>query len=266
MEKRTLLIRNYRTRYILGVKVNFVDLKTIINRVEELVKYNKKGQITTPNPEHIIICQNDYRFKKIINQSIFSVPDGIGVILAAKLRGDNFGVKKKRLSGIDLMLELLKLANKKRWPVFLLGGAKGVAEKTADKLSSKYKHLKIGWLSGPAEIEKADSAELRNIIAQINKFAPRLLFAAFGAPKQEKWIADNLKKLNVNLAMGVGGAFDYLAGKAKRPPEIIRKAGLEWLWRLIHQPWRLKRQLRLLKFAFLVIFSNKKANCKAVGK
>ncbi len=253
MIKKNRHSSNYRTRKVLGVRVDALSLMEILNRVEKLVKYNKKDQITTPNPEHIVIAQKDYRMRSIINNSWLAVPDGVGLVWAARLQFRQF----HRLSGVDLMLELCKLAAVKNWRVFLLGGGVGVAQKAAQVLNNITmkqcsNELKVAYDQGPANVKNESLIQNRRTIKKINNFEPEFLFVAFGAPMQEKWIADNLKKLNVNLAMGVGGAFDYISGRLKRAPKWIRKLNLEWWWRLIHQPWRGKRQLRLVKFIFLI--------------
>ena len=148
------------------------------------------------------------------------------------------------------MVNLCQLAAKKGWKVFLLGGMEGAAEKAAEELNSS---LKIETDQGVKDIKNEKKEENERIIRKINQFQPQLLFVAYGAPYQEKWIAKNLPKLKVNIAMGAGGAFDYISGKVGRSPQFVREIGLEWLWRLIREPWRIKRQLALIKFLLLVI-------------
>lgn len=258
---------------ILGVKVDFVDLQEALSLVGKWVKSSKKYQITTPNPEQIILAQKDYRFREILNKSALAIADGVGLVAAARLL--KFKVKSlkfkviaarlkrsatiyQRLSGIDLMIELCKLAAKKNWRVFLLGGRNNVAQKTAaaiNNLTIKQfnNRLKIEYFEGAKNIKEESEREKKEAVRRINNFKPDILFVAYGAPWQEKWIGDNLPQLKVKVAMGVGGAFDYLAGKVKRAPFWIRKIGLEWFWRLLNQPWRLRRQLALIKFVYLVI-------------
>lgn len=252
---------------ILGVKVDFLNQRDALSLIEQWVNSVKKYQITTPNPEQVILAQNDYRFKKIINQSSLAIPDGTGLVWALKMKKPSLSAiphfagqreRKisrvfKRLSGVDLVISLCKLAAKKNWRVFLLGGKEGVAVQAAEKLTINHPSLTISHYSGSKNIKKETDKERKQTIKRINNFHPDLLFVAYGAPEQEKWIADNLAKLKVKVAMGVGGSFDYLAGKIKRAPLFIRKTGLEWFWRLICQPWRVFRQLRLLKFGYLVI-------------
>jgi N-acetylglucosaminyldiphosphoundecaprenol N-acetyl-beta-D-mannosaminyltransferase len=270
MKQISRKIDYYRTIKLLGVRVDFVSLPKALSGVENLVKSDKQYQIMTTNSEHIVLSQNDYRFKKIINQSTLSTADGSGVVWAARIldQTKKTMIKYQRLSGIDLMTALCRLAAKKKWRVFLLGGKNNVAAQAAEKLKKfnypirsvfGYKDgplrqsLKIDYFQGPKNIKKETKAERRLAIKAINKFKPHLLFVAYGTPMQEKWIAANLKKLKVKVAMGVGGAFDILAGRVKRAPRRMRKMGLEWSWRLICQPWRWRRQLRLIKFVFLVL-------------
>jgi len=151
------------------------------------------------------------------------------------------------------MQALCKKAGQKKWRVFLLGGKNEVAKIAAGKIKNGDGEFKVGWFEGSKNIKNEIVNERNEAMKKINDFKPDLLFVAFGAPMQEKWIFNNLDKLNVKVAMGVGGAFDYLAGKVRRAPRLVQKLSLEWLWRLICQPWRIGRQLRLLKFVYLVI-------------
>jgi len=257
---------NWTKTRILNVKVEFPSLEQAVEWVSQAIKYNKVVQITTPNPEQVVLAQKDKEYLKILNNSDLAICDGIGLLWAT-------GKKNlKRLSGTDLMLSLCNEARKKNWRIFLLGGQDGVAEKTADILSSRARRAwrsRTGLLRpmvhrtrndimydfGSRDITHETDKENQEIIKKINSFKPHLLFVAYGAPYQEKWLAKNLPKLKVNVAMGVGGAFDYISGKIRRAPEWLQSAGFEWLWRLVYQPWRLKRQLALLKFIWFVIFS-----------
>ncbi len=265
---------NFFQAKVLGIKVNFISLPQALIEVEKLVNYNKQGQISTPNPEHVVIAQNDYRMSQIINKSWLSVADGVGLVWAVKWlncklfpifpnlpkcflsfisKKNKKDTQLKPLSGVDLMIELCQLAADKKWRVFLLGGKDRAAEIAALKLKMQNAKLNIKYFQGPRNIENETAAERAEAIRRINKFRPHLLFVAYGAPMQEKWIAANLPQLKINVAMGVGGAFDYLAGRVQRAPQWLRRGGLEWLWRLIQEPWRWKRQLRLVKFVWLVL-------------
>lgn len=230
--------------HILGVRVANVTeqeaLEFILNGLE---KRGKKLAIFTPNPEIIMHADKDEAFRKILNSSDLALPDGTGVIWAGKLLGKPL---KTRIAGADFMEKLVLLAEERGFTVGLMGGGPKIAERTAECLLRKYPSLKIVFASS----EWASSQQAIDI-----------LFVALGFPKQEKWIYENLPRIPVRVAMAVGGSFDYISGQVPRAPLFIRTIGLEWLFRLMVQPWRLARQLVLLEFILLVLkagFSRKK--------
>lgn len=202
--------------------------------------------IVTPNPEAVLEASKDKVLARILNSADFSLPDGVGLVFAARFLGEP---KLNRIPGREMFLELCRFANKKGWKIFLLGGESDEAEKTREILARSLKNIKIEALSGPIldksgnPINVAEFQKEAESVKKINNFAPQLLFVAFGVPKQEKWIAKWLPKLNVGGAMAVGGTFSYISGKSSLPPEWMEKAGLEWLWRLVTEPWRAKRIL-----------------------
>ncbi|MEQ2128901.1 WecB/TagA/CpsF family glycosyltransferase [Caldanaerobacter subterraneus KAk] len=239
--------------YIFGVPIHRV---TMIEAVEILKGYLKEDRIhivATPNAEIIMMAQKDEEYKKILNETDLNVPDGSGVVFASKVFNKPL---KERVAGFDLMMEFVKWASHKDVSIYLLGAKPEVVEKAQSNLKNLYPSLKIVGFHHGYFNEK----EEENIIEDINKRAAQVLFVALGAPKQEKWIYKNKEKLKVKIAMGVGGSFDVIAGKAKRAPEIYRKLGLEWLYRLIQEPWRYKRMSALPKFAFKVLLAKLRKN------
>lgn len=169
----------------------------------------------------------------------------------------------ERISGVDVMEALVRLAAKHGWRVFLLGGKPGVAEAAAKNLKNK---LEIGkwkmeiqadsgpWLDNNGKpLNKNEKIKEDEVIKRISLFSPHLLFVGFGAPKQEKWVRSNYNKIETLGTMVVGGAFDYISGRIPRAPLFVRKIGFEWLFRLIVEPWRWKRQLALLRFLWRVL-------------
>lgn len=232
---------------VLGVNIDDINMDQAVEIVEKWLrgkgpaspaKRGEKHYIVTPNPEFLVAAQKDNVFRKILNEADLSIPDGVGLKLSGKI--------KNTVYGIDLMERLVSKAADYGFTVGFLGGAKGVAEKCAECLLQKYPKLKISYMiSGGIVNEKGESE---------NKSLPKvdILFVAFGHIKQEKWIAQNLNKLDVKVAMGVGGAFDFLSGKVPRAPEWIRNLGFEWLFRLIVQPWRIKRQMSLIKYLLML--------------
>ena len=245
---------------ILGVKIDKLTLSQVLNKIDQFLKSDKQHYIATINPEMIVEAQGDEEFKKILNNADISVADGAGILRAAKLNGASL----EKISGVDLIAEICGadfIRNKK---IYLLGAGDRIAEKATNVLKKKYSGLNIvgaeaGIQYPISNIQYLPELEKQNIklINRINKAKPNILFVAFGAPKQEKWIAENLKKMpSVKLAMGVGGAFDFISGRVKRAPKFIQKLGLEWLWRLFVEPWRMKRIYNAtVKFSWLVLKS-----------
>jgi len=232
---------------VLGVRIDCIQLDQVLKKVEEWLVTNRGGKyILTPiNPEMVMLAQKDKEFLKILNGADLRIADGAGLRLADR--------RLKRVAGASMMMALIKLAAEKGWRVFLLGGRGQAAERAAEKLRNKYSGLEIKGESGPEEIGKEKPKEKQDLIEQVNRFKPHLLFVGFGQVKQEKWIAKHLAKLKVGVVMGVGGAVDQVVKPWLRAPKLCQCLGLEWLWRLLMQPWRLKRQLALVKFVWLVI-------------
>ncbi len=236
---------------ILGVKINPVTMDQALEIVHGWLKEKGKHYIVTPNPEFVMLAQKDSEFRKIINEADLAIPDGAGLKLSGKI--------KQTVTGTDLMEEICKKAGDWGITVGFLGGKDGVAEKAKDCLQKRYPGLKIIFAGAGPEVD-----DLGNVLSikyygkdkvkkpLIHNTYPiipvNVLFVAFGQGKQEKWIAKNLDKLPVKVAIGIGGAFDYFAGEVKRAPKFMRNLGLEWLFRLIMQPWRVKRQLALIKY------------------
>ena len=243
---------------VLGVKIDDLTMEEALETVHSWLGEKGKHSIFTPNPEIIVAAQKDIGYKNILNKPDLSIPDGVGLKLSGKI--------KNTFAGVDFMEELVKRSQDWAVKVGFLGGAPGVAEKAAKCLSQKYPGVKIIYAESGGEVdERGNSIEYKVLSIEGTKQKKAsshytlynipytdLLFIAFGPPKQEKWIARNLKNLDIKVAMSVGGSLDYISGKVPRVPVILRNLGLEWLFRLIIQPWRIKRQLALLKFLWLL--------------
>lgn len=195
-------------------------------------------------------AKDDPALKKLLNEAEFQIPDGIGVILASKLQKGNI---IERVTGIDMMMRICEEAAKKQKRIFLYGGKPGVAASAAEKLKELYPGIQI------AGIQHGYEKDNTKVVANINEAKPDILFVAMGSPKQENWINANRDQLYPIIYQGVGGSFDVLAGNVKRAPEFFQKIGLEWFYRLMLEPKRIKRQMALPKFLIEVIRS-KKAN------
>jgi len=243
---------------ILGVRVDNINQREAFEKIKELLEDGKQHYLVTPNPEFVIRARSDQEFKEILNQADLSVPDGIGLVFASRFLSSRL---KGRVTGVDLMEEICRLAADENWPIFLLGAEQGVADKVADKLKQRYSNLKIG--AGPfgkvvlnkGLISSKDSLLADQSFEKIVVSKPTILFVALGAGSQEKWIVQNLEKMpSVKLAIGVGGAFDFVSGRIRRAPKAFQRLGLEWFWRFCCQPWRIRRILdSTIKFPYLVI-------------
>jgi len=207
---------------ILNVKVNITYQEQVINTISNFLARRHKFCLFSVNPELLVMAAGDPVLKKIINSADLVIPDGIGLRLAIP----NLPIIKGR----QLFLALMDLAKAKKWRTFLLGG-KGIKGVVAGPRLNR---------TGEPVLQR-DIVIQNDIIARVNRFEPDLLFVGFGMPKQEYWIYKNAKKLNAKCVMAVGGTFDYVFGKAKVPPARWNELGLEWLWRLICQPWRIAR-------------------------
>ncbi len=226
---------------IMGVNIFKKDFDAAFTEFVHFTKGNKIRMIFTPNTEFVMMAQNDQEFKSILNSSDLNIPDGFGLILASRI--NKLGIQEK-IAGIDFMDKILEFCDKTSASIFILGSAEGNAELAAKNINKKYKHIEIkGTYHG--YFGKQDEL---HIVDLINEKKPDILFVALGAPRQEKWIYENSKLLNVQVAMGVGGSIDVWAGKSKRAPKIFINLGLEWFYRLIMQPKRIFRMLVIPRF------------------
>lgn len=241
---------------ILGVPVDAITYESWLELIGKWVKGAGARHVCTVNPEFIMVAQRDPNFFNILNRAELCVPDGVGLLWAARRLGSPL---PERVTGSDGLPIIAERAAQEGWKLFLLGAAPGVAEQTADVLRERYPGVKIvGTYAGSPSVDEEDE-----IVARINASGADLLFVAYGAPMQDKWIARNLPRLRVAMAMGVGGAFDFIAGVVPRAPLWMQRAGLEWLFRLIRQPWRIGRMLRLPAFVLAVLSrKNEKANTR----
>lgn len=260
---------------ILGVSFDRTTEKEALEKIKKWLSPGlhlfKKHVIVTPNPEILLTAQKDNKYRRILNKADLSIPDGIGILWASKFndianrkdsklkkfskwfislsliplsRSYTRSVLPERITGVDLMKKICKIASQNTEikgagsRVFLLGAEDGVAEKTAEKLIKTYPNLQIVGTYAGTPKQKHE----RKILELINIVKPDILFVAYGAPEQEKWIARNYRMIpSIRIAMGVGGAFDFISGVRKRAPVIMQKTGLEWLFRLCKQPSRIKR-------------------------
>ena len=213
---------------VLGINLSELTPPAALKKVEGFLNDGRQHYLVTPNPEIILASHKDEELFYILNKADLSIADGFGLKLAGWLTG----VKIPRLTGADLTLDLLHLAAEKRISVLILNWRGGLSKKTdvTEALNKKYPTLQFKVIDASRSHPLAPT-----VIAAIKDFAPIILFNTFGSPYQEKVIYHNLKQLPpVKLALGVGGAFDFITGRAIRAPHFLRYLGLEWLWRLLH--------------------------------
>jgi N-acetylglucosaminyldiphosphoundecaprenol N-acetyl-beta-D-mannosaminyltransferase len=228
----------------LGVDVSTDTYEQLTSKLMEDINHNRKSFIVAINPEKIMKAQEDEQLRELLNQATYQIPDGIGVILASMIKG---GKIRSRVTGIDMMLRLCEEAAKHGKKIFLYGAKPGVADEAKKKLEEKFPGIQIvGTMHGYEKDE--------NVVKEaINKSNADILFVALGSPAQEYWIVKHMHSLVPKVYQGVGGSFDVVSGRLKRAPLIFQKLGLEWLYRLIKEPWRWKRQLVLPKFLIKAI-------------
>lgn len=235
---------------LLGISLPTYSKKDILDKIKKYTLTRDQFiHIASLNPENMVIAQKDKLFKEVVVKSQIKIIDGVGVVIAAKTLNIEAA---NRIPGVDLVSDLITLSSVERLRVVLIGGKGKLAEDLADCYTRSYPQAKYIGLKGIENIKNIKRAEEEHIFNIITYTKPHLLLVAFGSPYQEKWIWKNKAKFKGIVCMGVGGSFDYLSGKILRPLPIIQKYGFEWLYRLIIQPWRLKRQLKLLIFAWYI--------------
>ncbi|HEX9503365.1 MAG TPA: WecB/TagA/CpsF family glycosyltransferase [Patescibacteria group bacterium] len=239
---------------IAGVLVDDLTKQQVLEEIHKNIQLYKSVYVVTPYSEQIVFASEDKKYNDVLNNAALSLPDGIGILWAAKylsLPGVYWPFVKtlfaiilnpkyirsiipEQVTGRHLVYDVIKLANDNNYSLALVGGENNVAAQTAYELKKTYPNVKVNLaLSG-----RPFDAQIVREIADSNS---DILLIAYSPPKQEMWIADNLQNLNVKLAIGLGGTFDYLAKRRPPAPIFVHYMGLEWLWRLITQPWRIKR-------------------------
>jgi N-acetylglucosaminyldiphosphoundecaprenol N-acetyl-beta-D-mannosaminyltransferase len=276
-----MLVKNV----LLGVGITNATKKEALEYIISFLQNpQKRGYIVTPNPEILVAAQKNKDFKTVLNNAEIALPDGVGVTLGGYVLGRPY---KQRITGVEVVKNLCEKLSKEPITVGFLGGKPGVALKASECLRQEYPGLKVvlaeagnpdentakmlqAFGGSPVgykhyndyknynsykvrEVPKTQKTPVLLDLNRSNTVSIDLLFVAFGHPKQEMWIAKHLETLPVTLCMAVGGSLDYISGTVPRAPGFVRAIGLEWLFRLVVQPWRIKRQVALLEFIGLII-------------
>ncbi|MGD6842206.1 WecB/TagA/CpsF family glycosyltransferase [Bacillus infantis] len=233
----------------LGVDVCGENYEQLASLLLKDIDEGRKSFIVAINPEKVMKAKEDPALKDLLNTATYQIPDGIGIILASRLKG---GQIRERVTGIDMMLNLCKMAAGNGKSIFLYGAKPGIAAEAADKLKEMYPGLTVaGVLDGYEKDEQ-------KVVDTINHANPDIIFVAMGSPRQENWIIKHMNTLAPSVYQGVGGSFDVISGKIQRAPEAFQKLGMEWFYRLMKEPWRWKRQILLPKFLLAVIGDKKR--------
>ena len=247
---------------ILGVRVDCVDVQQTLDLISDWIalwrEQNEESedpsprslqltrQVCTVNPEFIMEARRHPPFARVLAQADLCTPDGVGVLWAARRAGVRL---EERVTGSDGIYRLCERAAAQGWRLFLLGAAPGIAERAAAELARLYPGLRVVGTYGGSPAE-ADWPRIQRRLAAAQA---DLLFVAYGHPRQDIWIQQHRRQLPVAVALGVGGAFDFVAGVTRRAPLWMQRLGLEWLYRLVRQPWRWRRMAALPSFALLVL-------------
>ena len=223
---------------VLGIEFDNTDILEAVERAIRLMEERRHAYVVTPNPEIILESQKNEKLASAVKSADMVLPDGVGVIYASHILGTPI---KNRIPGIDFASALMARISENGRKVFLLGAKPGVAELAGERLAERYPGLVIcGVNDGYFEEEDTEF-----IIEKINSASPDLVLVCLGSPKQEMWMKNNAELLDVGLLIGLGGALDVYAGVVERAPRKWRSMGLEWLYRLIREPKRIKRMVKL---------------------
>lgn len=218
--------------------------------IEPHLHQQEKCFIVTANPEIVMRTREDASYKQIVQSADYIVPDGVGILLAAKYMKQPL---QERIAGFDVMMDLLAFAHQEKMSCYFLGAEEAVNAKAVQEVERRFPDLKIaGHHHGFFDM---NDKQLADHIKQSN---PDILFAALGFPRQEEWITTHMDDFSKGVFIGVGGSFDVLAGEVKRAPAGWIKLNLEWLYRLLQQPFRFKRVFKIFEFMMKVVLKKGK--------
>jgi N-acetylglucosaminyldiphosphoundecaprenol N-acetyl-beta-D-mannosaminyltransferase len=224
---------------ILSVDISTLNLKDTVAVFKEWIDQAEKKRVCVTPVNCVLWAFRENKLRHLYNSSAMNLPDGVPLIWASKFLNKPI---QGRVTGLDLLPEFARLGNIEGYRFFFLGAREGVARKLSEKFSMEYPNLKITGYYSPPFAEQFSMEENKKMIDIINAAQPNVLWVSLTAPKQDYWINENFDQLNVNIAIGVGGAFEVSAGLIKRAPVWMQRNGLEWLYRFSQEPKRLFRR------------------------
>ncbi|KQX60188.1 WecB/TagA/CpsF family glycosyltransferase [Paenibacillus sp. Root444D2] len=236
---------------IYGVPISKMGMDQTVAYLTNVIEQRQPHQVITANPIMVMAAQDDPAYLSMMQRAELIVPDGTGVVWAAKYVGEPV---VERVPGYDLIHELMKVGESKSWKVYLLGASNEVIQAAAEKLRTAYPGIKLVGVRDGYFKDDQDA----EVIQEIVDAAPDILLVGRSAANQEPWIGKYKQQIGVPVMMGVGGSFDVLSGKLKRAPILFQKLRLEWFYRLMQEPWRYKRMLLLPQFALKVMRDKEK--------
>ncbi len=243
---------------VLGVGISVLNLKTALGAMATAVRERRKGYICVTGVHGVMEAQDDAMFKKILNEAFLCTPDGMPMVWAGKINGNS---EMSRVYGPDLMLDVCAWSETSGAKHFFYGGAEGVAELLAQKLKAKFPKLQVvGTFTPP--FRPLNESELKSLQADVAEKQPDIFWVGLSTPKQEKFMAEFLPKLDATLMIGVGAAFDFHSGRTKQAPRWMQRSGLEWLFRLCSEPRRLGKRYLRNNPLFVLKFTGQLLRCK----
>ncbi len=237
-------------RRIGQVAFNLVDYEAAFSTIIDWIRLGRHDYVTLVNPHSVLLCNRDPQMRQALQQAGMVLPDGVGIILAARLLGyPHHG----RVTGPNFMLNVCNWGRSVGYSHFFYGGGPGIADQLAERLCRLFPGLRVAGTFCPPFRDLTEAQQQSNA-AMINAAQPDILWVGLGAPKQEKWMLQNTGQINAPVMIGVGAAFDFHSGNARWAPSLVRQLGLEWAFRLAHEPRRLwRRNLDSLSFLFGVL-------------
>jgi len=242
---------NNKRRRFFGASIDLLTMNETLSAVESIIELREPTQHVVVNVAKLVTMQHDSELKRVVNQCAIINVDGQGVVWGARRLGIDV---PERVAGIDLLQRLIELASQKHYRPYFLGATEDVVQTVVKKLQTKYPGLKIAGLRN-GYFSETDESEIAKEIRESNA---DMLFVGISSPKKEFFLQRNLAAMNVPFAMGVGGSFDIIAGKTRRAPVWMQRAGLEWFYRLLNEPKRMWKRYLTSNAVFLVMVTKAK--------